>query len=110
MRAPLRFELYGPRTPRPYLGRCCPRQAIYEIGSRTPTRFWRPLSDLFSGLFSREILCQAGRVKTGSADIAALNLTPEGNLESGHNRRSSSNASRSIVVALFKRRAMRVQD
>src|SRR5258708_38648951 len=110
MRAPLRFELYGPRTPRPYLGRCCPRQAIYEIGSRAPTRFWRPPSDLFSGLFSREFLCQAGRVKTGSADIAALNLAPEGNLELGDDRRSSSNGRRSIVVDLFKRRAKKVQD
>ncbi len=49
-------------------------------------------------------------MKTGSADIAALNLAPEGNLELGDDRRSSSNGRRSIVVDLFKRRAKKVQD
>src|SRR5258706_15557717 len=80
------------------------------MGSGTPTRFWRSPTDLFSGLFSSEFLCQAGRVKTGSADIAALNLAPERDLESGDARRSSSNGARSIVVDLFKRRAKKVQD
>src|SRR5258706_13335136 len=80
------------------------------MGSGTPTRFWRSPSDLFSGVFSSEFLCQAGRVKTGSADIAALNLAPERDLESGDARRTSINGRRSIVVDLFKRRAKKVQD